>query len=127
MVGDLDLGLHLVRSQALRAGEALSAVTARLTRAAGIATHLLPATDDRLRTHLVTAAGTLAFQEWFVVRGHRDEVDGLVYEGADLALPAPGVLEAVAAADAIVIAPSNPFVSIHPILAVPGIRAALEA
>ena len=127
MIGDLDLGLHLVRSQALRAGESLSAVTARLARAAGIATHLLPATDDRLRTHLVTAGGTLAFQEWFVVRGHRDEVDGLVYEGAELARPAPGVLEAIAAADAIVIAPSNPFVSIHPILAVPGIRAALEA
>ena len=127
MIGDLDLGLHLVRSQALRAGEALSAVTARLTRAAGIATHLLPATDDRLRTHLVTPGGTLAFQEWFVVRGHRDEVDGLVYQGAELARPAPGVLEAIAAADAIVIAPSNPFVSIHPILAVPGIRAAVEA
>ena len=127
MIGDLDLGLHLVRSQALRAGEPLSAVTARLTRAAGIATHLLPATDDRLRTHLVTPGGTLAFQEWFVVRGHRDEVDGLVYEGAELARPAPGVLEAIAAADAIVIAPSNPFVSIHPILAVPGIRAAVEA
>ncbi len=127
MVGDLDLGLHLVRSEALRAGEALSTVTARLTRAAGIATRLVPATDDRLRTHLITSRGTLAFQEWFVVRGHRDEVDGLVYEGAELTRPAPGVLEAIAAADAILIAPSNPFVSIHPILAVPGVRAALEA
>lgn len=127
MLGDLDLGLHLVRSQALRGGEPLSTVTARLAAAAGLATRLLPATDDRLRTHLVTPAGTFAFQEWFVARRHEDEVDALVYEGADTSRPAPGVLDAIAAADAIVIAPSNPFVSIHPILAVPGIRAALEA
>ena len=127
MLGDLDLGLHLVRSQALRSGEPLSAVTSRLARAAGLATHLVPATDDRLRTHLVTPEGTFAFQEWFVARGHEDEVDALVYEGADASRPAPGVLDALAAADAIVFAPSNPFVSIHPILAVPGIRAAIEA
>jgi len=127
MLGDLDLGLHLVRSQALRSGETLSAVTARLALAAGLATRLLPATDDRLSTHLVTPQGTFAFQEWFVARGHGDEIDALVYEGAATSRPAPGVLEAIAAADLIVIAPSNPFVSIHPILAVPGIRAALEA
>lgn len=127
LLGDLDLGLHLVRSQALRDGEPLSAVTARLARSAGLASNLVPATDDRLRTHLVTPAGTFAFQEWFVARGHEDEVDALVYEGADTSRPAPGVLDALAAADAIVIAPSNPFVSIHPILAVPGISAALEA
>jgi LPPG:FO 2-phospho-L-lactate transferase len=126
MLGDLDIGLHLVRSQALRDGEPLSAVTARLMSAAGLATRLLPATDDRLRTLLVTPVGTFAFQEWFVARQHRDPVDGLVYDGADKARPAPGVLEAIATADAIVIAPSNPFVSIQPILAVPRIRAALE-
>jgi len=126
MLGDLDIGLHLVRSQALRAGEALSAVTARLTESAGLATRLVPATDDRLRTQVVTPAGTFSFQEWFVARRHADEVDALVYEAAERASPAPGVLEAIAAADAIVIAPSNPFVSIHPILAVPGIRGALE-
>jgi LPPG:FO 2-phospho-L-lactate transferase len=126
MLGDLDIGLHLVRSQALRAGEPLSAVTARLAAAAGLATRLLPATDDRLRTRIVTPAGTFAFQEWFVARRHEDEVDALVYEGAEQAHPAPGVLDALAAADAIVIAPSNPFVSIHPILAVPGIREAIE-
>ncbi|RDI74321.1 LPPG:FO 2-phospho-L-lactate transferase [Gaiella occulta] len=125
MLGDLDIGLHLVRSQALRAGEPLSAVTARLVEAAGLATRLVPASDDRLRTFLVTPAGTLPFQEWFVARGHRDEVDALVFEGAREARPAPGVLDALAAADAIVIAPSNPYVSIHPILAVPGIREAL--
>jgi LPPG:FO 2-phospho-L-lactate transferase len=127
MLGDLDLGLHLVRSQALRAGEPLSAVTARLTDARGLATRLVPVTDDRLRTHVQTPAGTFAFQEWFVARGHRDEVDALVYQGAGTARPAPGVLAALAAAEAIVIAPSNPYVSIHPILAVPGVRQALAA
>jgi len=126
MLGDLDIGLHLVRSQALREGEPLSAVTVRLARAAGLVTQLLPATDDRLRTHVATPQGTFAFQEWFVGRRHADEVDGLAYVGAEETRPAPGVLEAIAAADAIVLAPSNPFVSIHPILAVPGIRAALE-
>ncbi len=125
-LGDLDLGLHLVRSQALRAGRRLSGVMAGLARAAGLATHLLPVTDDRLRTFLVTPSGTFAFQEWFVARRHEDEVDALLYEGAEAAVPAPGVLEALDVADAILIAPSNPFVSIHPILAVSGIRGALE-
>ena len=126
MLGDRDLGLHLVRSQALRSGEPLSTVTAGLARAAGIESRLIPATDDRLRTHVVTPAGTFAFQEWFVARRHEDEVDALRYDGADASRPAPGVIEAIEAADAIVIAPSNPFVSIHPILAVPGIREAIE-
>jgi LPPG:FO 2-phospho-L-lactate transferase len=126
MLGDLDIGLHLVRTQALCEGAPLSAVSARLMRAAGLATELLPATDDPLRTRVVTPAGTFSFQEWFVARRHADDVDALVYEGADAARPAPGVVEAIAAADGIVIAPSNPFVSIHPILAVPGIRDALE-
>ena len=126
MLGDRDLGLHLVRSQALRGGETLSTVTERLLLAAGLETRLLPATDDRLRTHVVTPAGTFPFQEWFVARRHEDEVVALRYDGADTSRPAPGVIEAIGAADAIVIAPSNPFVSIHPILAVPGIRAAIE-
>ena len=126
-LGDLDLGLHLVRTQALRAGEPLSAVTARVAEALGVETRLLPATDDRLRTWLDTPAGSFPFQEWFVARGHRDEVDGLRFEGADVARPAPGVLEALAAADLILVAPSNPYVSIHPILAVDGVRDALLA
>ncbi len=126
MLGDLDLGLHLVRTQALRDGDLLSEITARLVRAVGLATRLLPATDDRVRTHVVTPAGTFAFQEWFVARGHGDDVDALRYEGAEQATPAPGVIEALEDADAIVIAPSNPFVSIHPILSVPGIAAALR-
>ena len=124
-LGDRDLGLHLVRTQALRSGEPLSTVTARLARALGIEATILPATDDRLRTWIDTPAGSFPFQEWFVARGHRDEVDAVRFEGE--ALPAPGVLEALAGADAIVIAPSNPYVSIWPILAVEAIRAALVA
>ncbi|HET8892576.1 MAG TPA: 2-phospho-L-lactate transferase [Gaiellaceae bacterium] len=124
-LGDLDLGLHLVRTQALRAGEPLSAITARLARALAVDTRVLPATDETLRTWLVTAAGTFAFQEWFVARGHRDEVDGLRFEGAEDAAPAPGVLEAIGGAELLLLAPSNPYVSIAPILAVGAIRAAL--
>ena len=126
-LGDLDVGLHLVRTQALRRGEPLSTATACLAAAAGLATHLLPATDDPLRTWLETPAGTFPFQEWFVARGHRDEVDAVRFEGEADAQPAPGVLEAIAAAETIVIAPSNPYVSVHPILAVDAIRAALAS
>ena len=124
-LGDRDLGLHLVRTQALRADEPLSAVIARLARALGIEAAILPATDDRLRTWIDTPAGSFAFQEWFVARGHRDEVDGVRFEGEPT--PAPGVIESIEAADAILIAPSNPYVSIWPILAVHEVRAALEA
>jgi LPPG:FO 2-phospho-L-lactate transferase len=125
-LGDRDLGLHLVRTQALRRGEPLSAVTARLARAFGLGPKLLPATDEPLRTWLRTPAGELPFQEWFVARGHRDEVDGVRFEGAEAALAAPGVLEALGGADLIAIAPSNPYVSVGPILAVQGIREAIE-
>jgi LPPG:FO 2-phospho-L-lactate transferase len=125
-IGDRDTGLHLVRSEALRRSEPLSVITQRLTAAFGVAATLLPATDDRLRTWLETPAGDFPFQEWFVARGHRDEVDGVRFEGAEAARAAPGVLEAFEGADTILIAPSNPFVSIAPILAVREIRAALE-
>ena len=123
-LGDRDLGLHLVRTQALRQGDSLSTVTARVAKALGIEAAIIPATDERLRTWIDTPAGSFPFQEWFVARGHRDDVDGVRFEGD--AAPAPGVLDALARADAIVIAPSNPYVSIWPILAVPGIRTALE-
>jgi LPPG:FO 2-phospho-L-lactate transferase len=126
-LGDLDLGLHLVRSQALRAGEPLSAVTERIARAFGIETRVVPATDDRLRTWIGTPAGEFPFQEWFVARGHRDEVDSIRFEGDEGARPAPGVLEAIGAAELLLVAPSNPYVSIAPILAVAAIRDALEA
>jgi LPPG:FO 2-phospho-L-lactate transferase len=124
-LGDLDLGLHLVRTQLLRAGEPLSAVTARLAAALGVETRILPATDDPLRTWLETPAGSFPFQEWFVARGHRDEVDALRFEGASTSRPAPGTLEAIAGADLILVAPSNPYVSVHPILAVAELRDAL--
>jgi LPPG:FO 2-phospho-L-lactate transferase len=124
-LGDRDLGLHLVRTAALRGGQPLSAVTARLAAAAGVETAIVPATDDRLRTWLDTPNGSFSLQEWFVARAHRDPVDGVRFEGASTARPAPGVLEALHEADAILIAPSNPFVSVAPILAVERIRSAL--
>ena len=116
-LGDRDLGLHLVRTQALRTGEPLSAVTLRLAEALGVAA--------RLRTWLETPAGTFPFQEWFVARGHRDEVDAVRFEGEEAARPAPGVLDAIAGAELILLAPSNPYVSVGPILAVHELRDAL--
>ena len=124
-LGDRDLGLHLVRTQLLREGAPLSEVTERLAHAYGLECALLPATDDPVRTFLETPAGTFPFQTWFVARGHRDDVDAVHYAGAPEARPAPGVLEALDTADVIVIAPSNPYVSIGPILAVGAIRDAL--
>ena len=122
-LGDRDLGAHLVRTQALRSGEPLSAVTARMARVLGVEARLLPATDDKLRTFVVTPAGTFSFQEWFVRRGHRDDVDAV--DVRDEARSAPGVSDALAAADLLLIGPSNPYVSIGPILAVQGIRESL--
>ena len=124
-LGDLDLGLHLVRTQALRSGEALSSVTRRFARSLGIEAHVLPASDDRLRTWIETPDGSFPFQEWFVARRHRDEVDGVRFEGE--AAPAPGVVEALDEAELLLVAPSNPYVSIAPILAVTPIREALAA
>src|SRR6185503_934222 len=125
-LGDRDLGLHVVRTQALRAGASLSAVTAKLAAALGLETAILPATDEPLRTWLDTPNGSFDFQHWFVARAHRDPVDRVRFEGAAAARPAPGVLEALHDAELILIAPSNPFVSIGPILAVERIRSALE-
>ncbi len=125
-LGDRDIGLHLVRTKALRAGEPLSAVTARVAAAFGLELRLLPATDDRLRTIVETAAGAFSLQEWFVQRRHKDKVDGLRFEGAAFARPAPGVLEAIEQASLVVIAPSNPYISIWPILAVQAIRTAVQ-
>jgi LPPG:FO 2-phospho-L-lactate transferase len=121
-LGDRDLGLHLVRTQALGDGVPLSVITARLAARAGVETRILPATDDRLRTHVVTPAGRFGFQEWYVGRRHEDEVDAVEYEGAADARAAPGVRDAFDGADAILLAPSNPYLSIAPILAVDEIR-----
>src|SRR3954453_1647287 len=125
-LGDRDIGLHLVRTELLRAGASLSEATERIVHAVGLEVELPPATDDPLRTFVETPAGTFPFQTWFVARGHRDDVDAVHYAGAPDAAPAPGVLEALGAADVVLIAPSNPYVSIAPILAVAGIRSALE-
>ena len=125
-LGDRDIGLHLVRSQALARGEPLSAITRRFARALGVDAELLPATDERLRTWVVTPSGSFPFQTWFVERAHRDEVDGVEFEGAGQASAAPGVVDALRDSDIIAIAPSNPFVSIWPILAIREIRTALE-
>jgi LPPG:FO 2-phospho-L-lactate transferase len=127
ILGDRDIGLHLVRSERLRAGEPLSAVTADFARRYGLGARLLPASDDRLRTRIVTSDGELAFQEWLVGRRAADPVRAVRFEGAPGARPAPRVLEAIQHADLIVLAPSNPFVSLDPILAVDGLRAAVEA
>ena len=124
-LGDLDLGLHLVRTQRLREGASLSEVTAELVARRALATRILPATDDRVRTLVETSAGILPFQEWYVGRGHRDEVTGVSHDGAEDAGPAPGVVEALANAEAILLAPSNPYLSLGPILAVRGIRDAI--
>ena len=124
-LGDQDAGVHILRTRMLKKGEPLSTVTQELAEGLGVDVRLLPATDDRLRTKIQTPDAELDFQDWFVRRRHADHVDGVRFEGADESRPAPGVVEAIAAADAVVIAPSNPFVSIRPILAVPGIEEAL--
>jgi LPPG:FO 2-phospho-L-lactate transferase len=124
-LGDRDIGLQLVRTRWLREGIPLSTVVGRLRTALGVRTRILPATDDRVRTRVETADGELDFQDWFVGRAHRDRVTGVRFHGADSALAAPGVLEAIDGAELVLVAPSNPFVSVFPILAVPGIREAL--
>ena len=124
-LGDKDLATHIVRSQRLHAGDTLSDVTAHLARAWDLECTVLPATDDRLRTHVATAQGELTFQEYFVGRQHAVPITGVRFEGADAARPAPGVMAAIGEADHVVVAPSNPIVSIGPLLAVEGIRDAL--
>ncbi len=127
-LGDIDLALCMERTRALDSGEPLSAIVARIATVLGISRRVLPVTDDALRTRIETATGEwLDFQEYFVIRGHRDRVAAVEYTGAALTIPAPGVLESIAAADLIVIAPSNPPLSVWPILAVPGVRGAVAA
>jgi LPPG:FO 2-phospho-L-lactate transferase len=126
-LSDSDIGLHLWRTERLRAGAALSEVTREACERFGVRVRLLPATDARLRTVVTTDGGELELQRWFVGLRHEPPVRAVRYEGAEAAAPAPGVLEALAAADLVVVAPSNPFLSIEPILAVPGVRHTLAA
>jgi len=126
-LGDRDIGLHLVRTEALRDGASLSEVTAELGGTVDLASSLVPASDDPVRTHVATPAGTFSFQEWFVGRRHEDDVEMVEYRGAEDASAAPGVLDAIGGAEAILFAPSNPYLSIGPIVGVEEIRAAISA
>jgi LPPG:FO 2-phospho-L-lactate transferase len=125
-LGDKDLATCLLRTRLLRDGATLSAVTDHIRQALGVPTRIFPMSDDPVRTHIHTSDGRdLEFQEYFVKEQTRPEVTGVSFRGAEDAKPAPGVIEAIAAADHVVVCPSNPVVSIGPILAVPGIEEAL--
>ena len=124
-LGDGDLALHILRTNALQHGETLSTITSRFGRLWGLASTILPMSDDPVRTMIDTDEGVLPFQHYFVARRCEPAVRAVRFEGAEAARPAPGVVEAIAQADAILIAPSNPYLSIDPVLAVPGIREAL--
>ncbi len=127
-LGDQDLATHLCRTQRLDQGATLSEVTAELCSALGVTARLVPMSDDPVRTRLTLAEGPeVAFQEYFVARHHAVAVESIRFEGADRSSPAAGVLDAIAHADVVVVCPSNPIVSIGPILAVPGIAEALRA
>jgi LPPG:FO 2-phospho-L-lactate transferase len=128
-LGDRDLGTHLYRTQRQAEGARLSTVTAEIARAWGLEMTVLPVTDDPLRT-MITLADTgeeIGFQDYFVARRHAVPVKGVRVAGAPEARPAPGVLDAIAGAGTVVVAPSNPIVSIGPVLAVPGVQEAVEA
>ncbi len=127
-LGDRDLGTHLWRTSRLAEGAALSEVTAEIAATWGIGFRVLPVTDDLLATRLRTVDGQeLAFQEYFVREQHGVPIAEVRFVGAESATPAPGVIEAIEGADVVVIAPSNPVVSIGPVLAVPGVREAVTA
>ena len=127
-LGDADLATHLYRTGRIRDGASLSEVTGDMTRAWGVAVRLLPMSDDPVRTRLTLAGGEeVAFQDYFVKLRHSVPVERVRFAGAELAHPAPGVLEALEGAEIVVVAPSNPVVSIAPILAVPGVAGALKA
>lgn len=126
-IGDADLATHVHRARLLGEGLGLTDVTAQMAASLGVPSHLVPATDDRVRTIVETDAGALAFQDYFVRRHQTDEVRGLRIDGAASARPSAAALAAIADAELLVIGPSNPLVSIGPILAIPGMREALLA
>ncbi|HEX7973355.1 MAG TPA: 2-phospho-L-lactate transferase [Anaerolineales bacterium] len=126
-LGDLDLGLHLERTRRLSLGQPLSAITAEFCQAWGIGPSVLPVSDDFVPTWVYTEEGELPFQEYFVHRQCQPRVSGFLFAGADQAHLAPGVLDALTDAQRIVICPSNPWVSVDPILAIPGVRQAIGA
>lgn len=122
-LGDRDLGTHLERTRLLREGLTLSQITQHLRAAWKIAPTVLPMSDDPVATVVFTDEGRLPFQEYFVRRQCRPRVTGFEFQGVEHALPGPGVMDALAASDMVIVCPSNPWVSIDPILALPGIKA----
>jgi len=127
-LGDRDLATHLFRSHRLGQGATLSEATSDIVSAWDVEVKVLPMTDDRVETRMdIPGEGEIGFQEYFVRRGHAVAVRGVRFHGVEAAVPAPGVLDAIARADVVVICPSNPIVSIAPVLAVPGVRAAIAA
>lgn len=126
-IGDRDLAGKLFRAMELDRGIPLSEVTGRMAEVLAIDATILPATDDPVRTLIGTADGWMSFREYFVHRGHQDEVTDIRFEGASTSTPAPGVLSAIDNAEVVIIGPSNPPLSIWPILAVPGISDAIVA
>jgi LPPG:FO 2-phospho-L-lactate transferase len=125
-LGDLDLATHLHRTQRLREGATLSEVTSQIAAALQVRSTLVPMSNERVRTRICTPSGELEFQTYFVKHRARERVTAVRFEGAAKASPAPGLLDAIASAEGIILCPSNPFISIGPILAIPGIRAALQ-
>ena len=125
-LGDRDLATHCFRTDALRGGMRLSEVTRRICEGLGVRAKLLPVTDDRLRTRVETSEGILEFQKYFVEMRCEPEVRGILFDGVESARPAPGVIEAILDAGAVIVCPSNPLISIGPILAVAGVREALQ-
>ncbi len=127
-LGDRDLGTHLFRTHLLHTGSTLSDATAKIVAGWNLDLRVLPVTDDRLRTMVTTTTeGEIAFQEYFVRLQHGVPVSSVRFDGAEDASPAPGVIEAIESSDHVIVAPSNPVVSIDPVLAVPGVREALAA
>jgi len=126
-LGDGDLALHVLRLAAFARGERLSQVTAAFARTWGLAANILPMSDDPVATLIDTDEGRLSFQAYFVARQCAPALQGVSFAGAEAARPGPGVLEAISGADRILIAPSNPWLSVDPLLAVPGLRDALAA
>jgi LPPG:FO 2-phospho-L-lactate transferase len=128
-LGDRDLAMHVERTRRLKAGETLSGITADVARRLGIASRILPMTDDKVRTRVETREGVLDFQHYFVARQCVPQVTGFMFEGADAAAPHSDVIGALRhpGLRAVIVCPSNPFISIDPILALPGLRAALAA
>jgi LPPG:FO 2-phospho-L-lactate transferase len=126
-IGDRDLGTHLERSRRLKVGDSLSQITHDFCRAWGIRAQIIPMSDQPVATIVESNEGDLAFQEYFVARACEPEVKGFHFAGVENAKPAPGLLAAIAEADLIIICPSNPWVSVAPILALLGIREALAS